>query len=38
MTKWEHPIKGFTCTYNVEVLDPCDPELQLKDAECAIKS
>ena len=38
MTKRKHPFKGFASTYNVEVLNSFNPELQLKDAESAIKN
>ena len=38
VTKQEHDFKGFESTYNVEILNSFDPELQLKDTESAIKS
>ena len=31
-------LKSYASTYNVEILNPFDPELQLKDNESAIKS
>ena len=37
-TKREHTFKGFAVTYNVEILNSFNPELQLKDTESAIKS
>ena len=30
-------INGFASTYNVEILNSCNPELQLEDTESAIK-
>ena len=33
-----HAFKGFASTYNVEILNSFNPELQLKDTESAIKS
>ena len=38
MAKREHAFKGYASTYNVETLNSFNPELQLKDAESAIKS
>ena len=38
ITKWEHTFKGYASTYNVQILNSFNPELQLKDTECAIKS
>ena len=38
ITKREHSFKGYASTYNVEVLNSFNPELQLKDTESAIKS
>ena len=32
-----HAFKGFASSYNVEVLNSFNPELQLKDTEYAIK-
>ena len=37
-TKREHGFKGFASTYDVEILNSFNPELQLKDTESAIKS
>ena len=37
-TKQEHAFKGFAGTYNVEILNCFNTELQLKDTESAIKS
>ena len=34
----EHAFKAFASTYNVEILNSFNPELQLKDTEPAIKS
>ena len=36
-TKREHAFKGYANTYNVEILNSFNPELQLKDAESPIK-
>ena len=36
--KWERAFKGSASTYNVDILNSFDPELQLKDTEFAIKS
>ena len=36
--KQEHAFKGFASTYNVEILNFFNPELQLKDTESAIKN
>ena len=38
ITKREHVFKGYKSTYNVEILNFFNPELQLKDTESAIKS
>ena len=38
ITKREHAFKGSARTYNVEILNSFNPELQLKDTESAIKS
>ena len=35
--KRKDAFKGYASTYNVEVLNSFNPELQLKDAEFAIK-
>ena len=36
--KQAHDFKGYASTYNVEVLNSINPELQLKDPESKIKS
>ena len=36
--KREHAFKGYASTYNIEILNSFNPELQLKDTESAIKS
>ena len=33
-----HAFKGYAITYNFEILNSFNPELQLKDNESAIKS
>ena len=38
ITKREHAFKSYASTYNVEILNSFNPELQLKDTESAIKS
>ena len=38
ITKRAHALKGFASTYNVDILNSFNPELQLKDTESAIKS
>ena len=38
ITKREHAFKGYASTYNVEILNSFEPELQRKDTESAIKS
>ena len=38
ITKREHAFKGSASTYNVEILNYFNPELQLKDTESAIKN
>ena len=38
ISKREHAFKGFACTYNVEILNSFNSELQLQDTESAIKS
>ena len=38
ITKRKDAFKGFASTYNVEILNSFNPELQLKDTEPAIKS
>ena len=36
--KQAHAFKGFGSSYNVEILNSFNPELQLKDTESSIKS
>ena len=38
ITKREYAFRGFASTYNVEILNYFNPELQLKDTESEIKS
>ena len=38
ITKQKHAFKGYASTYDVEILNSFNPELQLKDTESAIKS
>ena len=38
MTKQEHAFKDYASTYNVEISNSFNSELQLKDTESAIKS
>ena len=38
ITKQKHAFKGFASTCNVEILNPLNPELQVKDTESAVKS
>ena len=38
ITKQSHVHKGYASTYNVEILNFFNPELQLKDTELAIKN
>ena len=38
ITKWPHAFKGYTSSYNVEVLNSYNPVQQLKDNESAIKN
>ena len=33
-----HAFKGYASSYNVEILNSFNPELQLKDTESAIKN
>ena len=37
-TKREHTSKGFASTYNVEILNSFNPELQLRDTESTVKN
>ena len=36
MRKRQHAFKGFASTYNVQILNSFNPEVQLKDTESAI--
>ena len=36
--KRSHAYKGYSCAYNVEILNPFNPELQIKDTETGIKN
>ena len=38
ITKWEHAFRGYASTYNFEILNSFNNELQLKDIESATKS
>ena len=38
MTKRAHAFKGYASSYNVEIVNSFNHELQLKDIESAIKS
>ena len=38
ITKRKHAFKGFASTYNVEILNYFNPELQLKDTKSANKN
>ena len=38
MTKRKDAFKGYASTYNVEILNSFNPELQVEDTESAIKS
>ena len=38
ITKREHAFKVYASTYNIEILNSFNPELQLKDTESTIKS
>ena len=38
ITKRAHAFKGYASSYNVEVLNSFDPELQLKYTESTIKN
>ena len=35
---WEHALKGYASTYDVEIVNSFNPEIQLNDTESAIKS
>ena len=36
--KWYHTYRGHASTYNAEILNSFNPELQLKDAQSAGKN
>ena len=38
ITKPAHAFKGYASSYNAEILNSFDPELQLKDTESTIKN
>ena len=38
ITKRKYAFKGYESTYNVDILNFFNPELQLEDTESAIKS
>ena len=38
ITKWEHDFKWYASSYNVEILNSYNPELQFKDTEFTIKN
>ena len=38
LTKRAHVFKDYASSYNVEILNSFNPELQLKDIESGIKS
>ena len=38
ITKWSHAYKSYASSYNVEILNSYNPEIQLKDAEYAIEN
>ena len=38
ITKQQHNLKGYASTFNLEILNSFNSELQLKDTESAIKS
>ena len=38
LTKGFHAFKGYVSSYNVEILNYFNPDLQLKDTESAIKN
>ena len=35
--KLSHAVEGFACSYNVEILNSFNSELQLKDTESPVK-
>ena len=38
ITKRAHAFKGYASSFNVEILNTFNPQLQLKDTESAIKN
>ena len=38
VTKWKHAFKGFASSYNAEILNSFNPDLQVKDTDSAIKN
>ena len=38
ITKQAHAFKDYASSYNVEILNSCNPELKLKDTESTIKN
>ena len=38
ITKRDHEFKGFASTYDVEILNSFNAEVQIKDSESVIKS
>ena len=38
ITKRAHVFKGYASSYNVEILNSVNPELQLRDTESGIKN
>ena len=38
ITKWPHASKDYASSYNVEILNSFNIELEIKDTESAIKS
>ena len=38
ITKQAHAFKGYASSYNVEILNSFDPELQFKDTGSSIKA
>ena len=38
ISKWEHTFKGYASSYNVEIWNSFNSELQLKETEPSIKN
>ena len=38
ITEHSHAYKGYASSYNVDILNPFNPKLQLKDTESAIRN